>query len=47
MFHEIPQEKLLVHENNSENSKIFHDGRQIQSQQVICPSVLKRKRRFN
>jgi hypothetical protein len=43
MLHEIPKNKLPVHANNSENSKLFHDNRQIQSQQVICLFVPKRR----
>jgi hypothetical protein len=42
----FPKNELPVHANNSEDS-MFYDSRQIQSQQVICPSVQKRKRRLN
>jgi hypothetical protein len=39
----FPKNKLPVHANNTENSKWFHNSRQIQNQQVICPSVQKRR----
>jgi hypothetical protein len=42
----FPKNELPVHANNSEDS-MFYDSRQIQSQQVIRPSVQKRKRRLN